>query len=137
VLGNADGRLASSFGSSSNGFFRLRNAVSVFDYRSVSDEEFEDAWSKCGPHQALAKCGYKIALLFLAPDFHGHLIGWRLWQEQQAWAQMLVPHVEAGFPAPLPIEAVEEIVEVRTRYRPGALERALLAGRHWGRTAER
>ena len=136
VLGNADGRFPSSFGSSANGFFRVCNAVSVFDYRSVSDEEFKDAWLKCGPHRAFTQYGYKIALLFLAPHSHDRLISWRRWHEQQAWEQMLVPYVEAGFPAPLPIDVVEEIVEVRTRYRPGPLERALLAAQDRNASSE-
>ena len=127
VSGNADGHLASSFGSSDNGFFRSRNVISVFDYRSVSDAEFEDAWSKCGPFRALQKCGYRIALLFVDQPNHDCLISWKQWQKEQAWEQMLVPYVEAGYPAPLPLSAIEEIIEVRTRYYPSRLERLLEA----------
>lgn len=129
VSGNADGRFASSFGSSKNGFFRLRNAVSVFDYRSVSDVEFEGAWMKCGPHRAFAQCRYRIVLLFLAPESYPRLINWERWRQEQAWEQMLVPYVEAGYPAPLPLDAIEEILEVRTRYYPTRLERAIWAAR--------
>jgi hypothetical protein len=129
ISGNADGRWASSFGSSRNGFFRVRNAVSVFDYRSVSDDEFEDAWMKCGPHRALSQCNYRIALLFLASESYKRLISWKLWAKEEAWEQMLVPHVEAGYPAPLPVSDIEEILELRTRYYPSRLERALWAAR--------
>lgn len=123
VSGNADGALASSFGSSSNGFFRRRNAVSVFDYRGLSNEIFEESWFNCGPLTALHRCGFKIAILFLAPASHNRLISWRQWHAERAYDQMLVPHVESGYPAPLPIAAVEEVLEVTTRYYPSKLEK--------------
>lgn len=129
VSGNANGSLPSSFGSSRNGFFRRRNAISVFDYRGLSDEAFYDAWCKCGPLTALPKCGYKIAALFLAENVYSQLISWRLWHKEQAYEQMVVPQVEFGYPAPLPLTAIEEILEVRTRYIPSALERILAASR--------
>lgn len=123
VSGNANGRLSSSFGSSSNGFFRCRNAVSVFDYRSVPDDKFEDAWSKCSPLTALRNCNFKIALLFLAQESYEHLINWRRWHDDQSYEQMLVPYVEAGYSAPMPLSAIDEILEIRTRYYPSRLER--------------
>jgi hypothetical protein len=130
VSGNSDGRLKSSFGSSANGFFRQRNAVSVFDYRSVSNAEFEDAWCKCGPLTAFPKCAWRLALLFLEPEHCNVLQGWQSWHREQAWEQMLVPDVEAGYPAPLPISAIEEILEVRTRYYSSRLEREIAGS--WG-----
>ena len=125
VSGNADGRFKSSFGSSSNGFCRTRNLVSVFDYRSVPNDEFERLWTWCGPYTALLKCQSRIALLFIRPVSCDCLVSWKAWQKEQAWQQMMVPYVEAGYPAPLPLNAIEEIVEVRTRRPVSALERAL------------
>lgn len=86
-----------------------------------------DAWCKCGPLTALPKCGFKIAALFLAENVYSQLISWRLWHKEQAYEQMVVPQVEFGYPAPLPLTAIEEILEVRTRYTPSALERILAA----------
>jgi hypothetical protein len=129
ILGNMDGRFTTSFGSAINGFFRRRNMVSVFDYRSVSDARFEAAWGDCGPHIALRTCRYSIALLFVAPAFHDALVSWTTWKQEEAWEEMIVPDVEAGYPAVLPIAAIEDILEVRTRYYPTALERAIDAAR--------
>jgi hypothetical protein len=125
VSGNADGRFRSSFGSSANGFCRTRNLVSVFDYRSVPDDEFERLWSWCGPYTALLRCQSRIALLFIKELNCDSLVSWKAWESEQAWEQMMVPYVEAGYPAPLPLEAIEEIVEVRTRRPVSSLERAL------------
>jgi hypothetical protein len=128
ISGNADGRFASSFGGSRDGYFRKRNAVSVFDYRhSVPDSEFESAWGKCGAHTALHLCNFRIVLMFLSEEFFDHLISWKEWSLEEAWEEMLVPFVEAGYPAPLPLSAIEEIIEVHTRYNPSPLEKALAA----------
>ena len=108
-------------GSSAKGYFRRRNAVSVFDYRGLSDQTFDEAWCKCGPLTAFRKCGYKIAILFVAPGAYGQLISWK----EAAYDQMVVPYVECGYPAPLPVTAIDEILEISTRYYPSKLERGL------------
>src|SRR2546428_13648168 len=79
----------------SNSYFRKRDWISFFDYRFASSEQIETSISKCSPFH-VPDSNNKLAYLFLSPAAYDRLIPWTKWKEDQAWSDMIVPHVEAG-----------------------------------------
>ena len=115
---NADGALPTTFGSSKNAFFRNRNCVSLFDYRLELTEEIKDFRRRCYPFSPARPPNGAIAILILNPEVCGALIPWTAWKEKEAWSEMVVPHVEAGYPGPLPFRLVSEIISVEITEDP-------------------
>lgn len=112
ISSNSDGQYSSAFGSSQTAYYRLRDCVSVFDYRDVSDEQLEHSLSSCAPDQALDRCGYELAVFVLAQtaiqklDLSGQSEGGKF------SGRMVVWYVEAGYPGDLPINEVTELLEI-------------------------
>jgi hypothetical protein len=137
IRSNVNGEFQSPFGST-NSFFRKRGYVSVFDYRSASPEQIEEALGKCSPfyvHTADPELLYEpnIAYLFLSDSVHDQLTPWTKWKDEEAYGDKVVPWVEAGYPGSVPIAAIEEILCVKIDYPTDSiaaqLHRALLRGR--------
>ena len=73
---NNEERFQTSFGSS-NSFFRNRNCVSLFDYRIIETELFDQYAYRCLPTQAASpECG--IAVLLTSEHIHPSLLSWDL-----------------------------------------------------------
>jgi hypothetical protein len=109
---NRDGMLQTTFGSSTNAFFRKRNCVSLFDYRPALTEEIEGFRRHCYPFRPASPGNGGIAILILQSAAHEVLIPWTLWKDEQAWGEMVVPHVEVGYPGTLSLGLVAEIISV-------------------------
>ncbi len=110
---NAAGGGEKTFGFGSNGFFRKRECVSMFDLREPNHEEFDFSLMKCHPLQPLTTKGRSVAVLFLADSAYPRLVSWSHWKKEEAWSQMIVPYVEAGFPGPLCLNDVSRIAIAR------------------------
>ena len=124
---NVDGQFPTTFGFSSNSFFRKRGCVSLFDYRFASAEQIDTSISKCSPFY-MPRSDHKIAYLFLSADDHHRLILWTKWNEEQS-SEMIVPYVEAGYPGCISITSIEEVLRVIIDYPPDPLIEALEKGR--------
>jgi len=113
----AYGELVTTYGNS-NGYFRNRGYVSVFDYRTVNDEDLERSIQNCSPAQSAVS---GIAIFFLASSVNPRLRSWTDWKLEEAWGEMVVPHVEAGHPGPILAEAIEEVVCVKAEVDPNSI----------------
>lgn len=129
ISANLDGTLPTAFGASRNSFFRLRDCVSVFDYRTATDEEIDKSLTKCTPWQAGRMCGFEIAIFFLNNAAGSRLEPWPLWKTTESYRQMVVPYVEAGHPGPIPLASIDELLKVTLHYEPSPLVLALQAAR--------
>jgi hypothetical protein len=118
ILSNCDGTLPTTFGSSSNGYFRNRDCVSLFDYRPAPTEEIEGFRRRCYPFQPASPCIGGIAILILQPAAYEDLVPWTLWQDEKAWCEMIVPHVEVGYPGPLHLRLMMKIMSVEIKEDP-------------------
>lgn len=131
IKANVDGKLKTAFGSSENSFFRLRGRVSVFDYRTSTDEEIDKSLTKCSPYQAGHMCGFELAFFFLNDVACSRLEPWVLWKTAKPREDMgipgVVPYVEAGHPGGIPMADIDEILKVVMRYEPSPLELAVQA----------
>jgi hypothetical protein len=117
---NTNGQFAMVMGSTSS-FFRNRDCVSLFDYRSASAKQINDSIGKCSPFHLRASDPEmdfepKIAFLFLSKTAHGQLIPWIRWKEEKALSEKIVPFVEAGYPGPVPVPMIEEVLRVTINF---------------------
>jgi hypothetical protein len=46
------------------------------------------------------------------------LVPWTIWKEKRDFNEMIVPHVEVGYPGPLPLRLVGEIISVEITEDP-------------------
>ncbi|NKE69954.1 hypothetical protein [Candidatus Manganitrophus noduliformans] len=117
---NPDGHLSTTFGHVPNAFFRKRNCVSVFDYRAAPTDQIRDFRNRCSPFQPARPPSEGIAILLLKPYIHASLIDWTQWKEEKMWRDMVVPYVEAGYPGPIPIDAIEEVICLKLNEDPNS-----------------
>jgi hypothetical protein len=117
----------------SNGFFRKRGCMSLFDLRQPPPNE--DYLYRCSPFGAVACNG--IGILILSPSACDDLVPWTLWRDQQAWGEVVVPYVEAGYRGPIPLTLIDELIEVQVIEEPDPLGDALLEGRRRAATRNR
>ena len=112
LLPNQGRSLPTSFGPYDS-FFRNLGCVCVFDYRTRPDDSIVDFRRRCYPFQPASPGNDGIAIFVLNPSVYPRLLPWTLWEEQQAWSQMVVPHVEAGYPGPISLELVDRVIMLR------------------------
>jgi hypothetical protein len=122
ICPNTDARFETGFGSARNSFFRKRGCVSLWDFRTATDEQIESAL--CHPLQ-IVRYERPGVVLILSPAIHASLISWIGWEQEKVYSEMVVPHIECGHPGAIPLSAVEEAVTVRVTTPPrrrGSLE---------------
>lgn len=113
VLPNADGSLTTTFGRSDNSFFRTRNCVSVFDWRDGPAGEPGSFRSSCWPFQPAEPGNTGVAVLLLRRSVENRLLAWKDVCAHCHPSQMIVPHVEAGHPGPIPLADIENVFYLR------------------------
>ena len=107
IYPNPSGLLRYTCGQSEKSFFRQRSCVSFVDLRTVTPQELDDGLMKyyfLNPSFA----DNQPVVLILSPSFFGELVPWTRWKSEQAWADIVVPFIEAGFPGGVGIDAIEE-----------------------------
>ena len=115
---NGDSSLPTTFGYLSNGFFRKRNCISLFDYRLEVTDQIREFRTRCRPFQR-ARDG--IALLILMPDIYDALVPWTLWKDEEAWGDQVVPYVEAGYRGSISIDLIDEIICLTLEEDPNSI----------------
>ena len=110
ICPNIHGKLKTTFGRSTNSYFKNLGCVSVFDYRNIYEEEPQKHIKSCRPTLPLtADSG--IAILFLSPNIYPELQSYEGWKKGNQ-SQMIVPHIEAGHSGPIPLSLVEKVTIV-------------------------
>jgi hypothetical protein len=126
---NVGGTLFSTFGFSSNSYFRNRGCVSVFDYRIAPNEEIRMFRARCSPFQPAEPGGLGIAVLLLKDTVYQKLIPWSRSKEDGVSSEMVVPYVESGHPGPISIVEIERIIFFRLTENSSSLAAALRRSR--------
>ncbi|WP_428024834.1 hypothetical protein [Arcobacter sp.] len=109
LLFNKDLKYKSLFGHQKNGYFRLRNCISFFDYRDYESEKFKEHSWKCEPLQLLYKTN-KIAIFFLDEKEYSKLILWNEWKTEKLHSQMVVPYIEVGIKEKVNLKSISNII---------------------------
>jgi hypothetical protein len=111
IMHNRDGNLQGNGGY--NAYFKNRGCVSFCDlHGNTKAKDVREA--------ALSKYnifgqgdGDQFVYLFLASEHHGKLLPWHGWKAEEAWSEMVVPHLEAGYPGFVPLEEIEEAMLIQ------------------------
>lgn len=126
---NVDRSYESAFGNY-NSFFRNRNCVSLFDYRTITDEQLEDSIIRCNPVEPIILSpGSGLTIFLLSERCCPDLLPWSMCDNEKAWHEMVVPHVEAGHRGSLSLELVDELLCVEIDENPDPLVAKLRAAR--------
>lgn len=110
---NSDYAFPTTFGSSSNSFFRKLGCISVFDYRTPPTEETKNFRNRCYPLQTAKPGTDGIVIMILNPSIYHVLIPWTKWKEHGDMKQMVVPYVEAGHLGPISTDKIDKLIYVR------------------------
>ena len=110
IIPNENGELETSFGSSKNSFFKNKGCVSVFDYRNINEDKPQEHAYKCSPTSPLTP-EEGIVIFVLREESYSTLISWEGWKQEDL-SQMVVPHVEAGYPGAIELSLIDEIIFV-------------------------
>ncbi|HEC26682.1 MAG TPA: hypothetical protein ENI67_04650 [Gammaproteobacteria bacterium] len=116
---NINDDLETSFGSSSNSYFKNKGCVSVFDYRKIHEDKHKEFIGKCRPTIPLSEES-GIAIIIFKPDIYPKLLLWDNWKTEDG-RQMVVPYLEAGHPGPIPLVLVEKAILVTVTEDPNSL----------------
>jgi hypothetical protein len=117
---NKNNEFRSPFGNTTNGFFRLRNCISFFDYRIYGSKKWEEHAYKCMPTQVFYD-NQEAAFFFLKEEYFKNLVSWEKWKQEEAWSNQVVPHIEAGFENFVPLSHISEIILVKNEEPPAIL----------------
>jgi len=88
-----------------------RGYICLFDLRNKSDDVVEKALMK---FYFLKPFHYQNVSVFLilSPRFYSNLIYDT--QEEIGWKEIYIPHVECWYPGNIPLEYIDEVIEVTT-----------------------
>lgn len=100
-----------TFGQSENSYFRKRGCVSVFDLRSVTPSQLEDALSKYYFLNPSFVANHPV-FLFLNQSWCEQLIPWSKRKDEEAFQEMVIPYVEAGYPGDIPLSIIAGVLRV-------------------------
>lgn len=109
ILPNEDGSLGDTFPQSKRSYFRSQGCVCLFDLRHASEKEMKRALNKyyfLNPRHV----NDNPVFLFLREQFLNQL---RLWSEAKGGFEMVIPHVECGFPKGVSLDMIQEVLFVR------------------------
>jgi hypothetical protein len=113
-------------------YFRCHGCVSLFDLRSVSDDQLEDTFLK---YYFLNYHGDRHHPVFflLSQAALAPVISWspELFQKSLGW--QLVPYSEAGYPGNLPLTLIDEVLRVTVVHPPDSPHLAALKAAHLSR----
>jgi len=120
IRSGKNNKFETTFGYSSNSFFRNRGCISLFDYKTATKEQFDKYFGRCHPAMPVTPED-EIAILLINDSIYHELLSWELWREEQAYSEMVLPYLEAGHQGPISIKKVDEILIVSIIEDPHSL----------------
>lgn len=95
-----------------NSYFRNKGCISIFDYRSITEQQLQKSLEKCSPDQPLLGLKFAaIAIFVLLTERCPELIS-PSQCEDIPYKETIVPYVEAGHHGPLSLDFVDELLIV-------------------------
>ena len=125
ILPSPGDRAEQTFGHASHGFFRKRGCVSLFDYRTAPTDTVRDFRARCYPFRPAMPPSEGVAILIMKREGYRKLIPWTAWKDEEAFDYVIVPHAEAGYPGPLPIDVIEDVICLTLTEDPTSLAAVL------------
>jgi hypothetical protein len=126
VRHNHEGNFPYSFPQSTRSYAKARSYVSLFDLRTVSDDQIDralDDFYFLSPFR-----GKNTIFLFISESLYPALIPWTRARDEDAWKEMFIPHVEAFHPGDIPISHISRVLSAnirQARKRPSSLSKLM------------
>ncbi|WP_156826409.1 hypothetical protein [Marinobacterium rhizophilum] len=117
---NSSGNLEGAFGSYINSYARIRNRVSLFDFHNPPESKIEQHVRKCLPTRG-ASSDQPLAFLFLSENFWPQVIPYSREEFEANLGHQVVPYVEATYPGPIPLHAINKIFRITFAEDPNSL----------------
>ena len=114
IRNNKNGLYTYSFPQSNRSYARNRGWVSLFDLRTLSEDQVERALENfyfLNPPYTENNPFF----LFLSESLHHKLVPWTHARDEQAWQEMFIPIVEGFYPEDIPITCISRVVAVRVK----------------------
>ena len=121
---NSSGKLEGAFGNFKNSYARIRNRVSLFDFCNPPKSKIEEHVYKCRPTRH-ASSDQPLAFLFIAETFWPQVIPYSKAEFEANLDQQIVPYVEATYPGPIPLHAINKIIKVTFTEAPNSFANLL------------
>lgn len=99
----------------SNSYFRNRGCVSVCDlFNNTRPKKIRSASFSSYPIFEQGNNGITV-ILFLKKEAYDNVKTWESWKKEKAFTEMVVPHLESGYPDKIPLDIIDEIWIVQTK----------------------
>lgn len=128
IAPNSENQLEPGFGSSANSFFRNRGCVSLFDFRTATNEQIDE--SLCFPFEIIRPDRPGVVLL-ISPELNSALIDWTEWERTHAWKEMIVPYIECGHPGTIPLTRIDEAILISVEASAGKDSLEAMIAQSW------
>jgi len=117
---NSSSNLEGAFGNHISSYARIRNRVSLFDFCNPPENKIEQHVYKCLPTNG-ASTDRPLAFLFLSRDFWPKVIPYSREEFEANLSQQVVPYVEATYPGPIPLHAINKIIKITFTENPNSI----------------
>ena len=110
IANNKSGQFMFMYPQAKNSYFRLKGCVCLFDLRSKSQEEIQEALTRyyfLNPFST-----DKPVFFFLNASFYPNLIPYTEYLNEKAYDTMIIPHVEAGYSGNICLAMISMIIWV-------------------------
>lgn len=110
IRNNKSGQFEFMFPQAENSYFRQRGCVCLFDLRSKSQEEIEEALTKyyfINPYST-----DKPVFFILNTSFYPDLVPYTEYLNEKAYDTVIIPHVEVGYLGNISLEMISMILWV-------------------------
>lgn len=127
IRSNKQGEFPYSYPQSDRSYARTRGYVSLFDLKTISDDELENALRKFYFLNPSFTENNPIFLI-LSRSIYSTLIPWTRARDEHAWKEMFIPHVESFHQGDISVSCISRVVSVkikRARHRSTSLYRTM------------
>ena len=127
IRNNKNGKLPYSYETSARSHARTRGRVSLFDLRSISDDQLKLALNDYYFLSPPSTKNNPIFLIF-STSLYPALIPWTQARDENAGREAYIPHAETFHQGDISASSISHVVSVkikRTRRRPNSLSKAL------------
>lgn len=127
IRNNKNGEFPYTYPQSARSYARKRGYVSLFDLRTTSDDELEQALNNFYFLNPPFMDNSPIFLI-LSPSLYPVLIPWTQAKDDRAWAEAFIPYVESFYRGNIPASNLSRVIAAKitqTRKRQSSLSRLM------------
>ena len=122
IKSNQDAVLPFSYPQSEASYFRKRGCVCLFDLRSATADQIDEALQKFYFLDPSSEDKPPV-FLFLNHSCYERLIPWSVSFPDEGYRAMVIPYVEAGYSGDIPLSLIDSVLSLQITRRQSQLSR--------------